>query len=132
MSNNRIEVKAELLEGIKDLCDNNKGIQVVSLSTTDGFSVKSFASKQLNAESDKLAAMSSTIYSLSNSAAQQILMDEFDSTIVETESGNMLFVRTTYLDLPCVLTIAARSDMQLATVRYKTKNLAQDISEISD
>lgn len=131
MPTNKIAIKPELLEGIKELCENDRDVLLVSLSTTDGFSIKSFASKVLNAEADKLAAMSSTISSLSDSSAKQILKDQFDITIVETKSGNMLFVRTSYLDLPCVLTIAAKNGIPLATARYKTKKLAQSISEIS-
>ena len=131
MPNNKINVKPELLEYIKELCENNKEMLVVSLCTTDGFSIKSFASKGLNTEADKFAAMSSTISALSNSIATQLLKEEFDITIVETTSGNALFVKTRYLDLPCVLTVAARSDMALATVRYKTKKLAQGISSIT-
>ena len=131
MPNNKINVKPELLEYIKELCEDNKEMLVVSLCTTDGFSIKSFASKGLNTEADKFAAMSSTISALSNSIATQLLKEEFDITIVETTSGNALFVKTRYLDLPCVLTVAARSDMALATVRYKTKKLAQGISSIT-
>ena len=118
MTSKKITIKAELLEHIKELCDGDRDILLVSLSTTDGFSIKTFASKTLNAEADKLAAMSSTISSLSDAAAKQVLMNQFDITIVETGSGNMLFVRTNYLELPCVLTIAAKSAMPLATARY--------------
>ncbi len=130
MSTKKIAIKAGLLEGIKELCENDRDVLLVSLCTADGFSIKCFASKMLNVETDKLAAMSSTISALSDSSAKQVLNDQFNITIVETLSGNMLFVRTCYLELPCVLTIAARSSMSLATARYKTKKLAQSIGEI--
>ena len=132
MPNKKITVKPELIEEIKTLCENNREVLLVSLCTSDGFSIKSFASKGLNAEADKLAAMSSTISALSDSSAKQLLRDQFDITIVETASGNMLFVRTSYLELPCVLTVAAAAKMSLATARYKTKLLAQVISAITN
>lgn len=131
MATKKIEVKRELLDGIKQICTENREVLVISLCTSDGFSIKSFASKELNAEADKLAAMSSTISALSDSTAKQIIRDKFDITIVETKSGNILFVRTTYLGLPCVLTLAANAKLALATARYKTKRLAQDISGIT-
>ncbi len=130
MPSKKINVKAELLEGIKELCATNREVILVSLSTADGFYIKSFGSKVLNGEADKLAAMSSTISSLSDSSAKQILQNQFDMTIIESDAGNMLFVRTNYLGLPCVLTVAAQSKMALATDRYKTKILAQNISNI--
>lgn len=130
MPTKKINVKPELLEGIRELCEENSEVVLVSLCTTDGFSIKSFASKKLGAEADKLAAMSSTITALSGSSARQVLQSEFDITIIETSSGNMLFVSTTYLELPCVLTVAANHNMALATARYKTKNLAALVSAI--
>ena len=132
MSNTKINVKAELLEEIKKLCDENREILLVSLATMDGFSIKSFASRGLNAEADKLAAMSSTISALSKSCAKQLQLDQFNTTIVEAESGNVLFIKTEYLNLQCVLTVAARTKMALATVRFKTKGLAEAISNIEE
>ena len=87
----------------------------------------SYASKSLSTEADKLAAMSSTISSLSDSVAAQILEDEFDITIIESETGNLLFVSTQYLGKPCVLTLGAKSSTSLATARYKTKGLAKKL-----
>ena len=132
MATKKIPIRPELLDGIKELCENNTEILLVSLATIDGFSIKSFASRELNAEADKLAAMSSTISALSDSSAQQLLQGQFDTTIVEAAAGNILFIRTTYLGLPSVLMLAARTKMTLATARYKTKGLAQAISVISE
>ncbi|RBP49594.1 roadblock/LC7 domain-containing protein [Arenicella xantha] len=131
MPNNQVPVKPELISEIRTLCETNKEIFVVSLCTTDGFSIKSFASKSLAAEADKLAAMSSTICALSDATSNQVLTDQFDVTIVESKSGNVLFVRTQYLDKPCVLMIAARSEMALANVRYRTIKLAESIASIA-
>jgi len=131
MTTKKIDVKPELLEEIKKLCEDNKEILLVSLATTDGFSVKCFASQELYEEADKLAAMSSTIFALSDSTAKQLLRGEFNISIIETNSGNMLFVRTEYLEMPCVLAIAAGSRMALAEARYKTKRLSEAINNIS-
>jgi len=132
MPDSKTIIKPELLEGIKELCDDNREVFLVNLCTSDGFSIKSFASKALSGESDKIAAMSSTISALSDSSAKQVLQDQFETTIVETKSGNILFVRTSYLDLPCVLTVAARTKMTLATARYKTNRLAQLVADITN
>jgi len=130
MSDQTIKIKPQLLEQIKTLCKDNSDIILVSLCTTDGFSIMSYAAKSLSTEADKLAAMSSTISALSDSVATQILDDDFDITIIEADHGNMLFVSTRYLDNPCVLTLAAKSNTALATARYKTKGLAKSIESI--
>ena len=131
MSEQTIKIKPQLLEDIKSLCKGNSDIVLVSLCTTDGFSIMSYAAKSLSAEADKLAAMSSTISALSDSVATQILDDDFDITIIETNNGNMLFVSTRYLNTPCVLTLAAKSSTAWATARYKTKGLSKAIENIT-
>ncbi len=128
MPKSKIAIKPELLSEIKTLCENNREISVVSLCTTDGFTIKSFVAQDLNMEADKLAAMSSTLSALSDSCANMLMLDEFNVTIVESNAGNTLFVRTRYLELECVLTVTARIKMSLATARYHTKKLAQTIS----
>ena len=132
MQNEKIPVSQKLLVGIKKLCEENKAIFLVSLCTTDGFSIQSVMTKGLSSEADKLAAMSSTISALSDSSSKQVLQDECNITIVEASAGNMLFVKTTYLGNPCVLTIAARAKLALATARHKTKVFASEISEITE
>ena len=130
MSDVKVVVKPELSSAISDLCASNSDISLVNLCTSDGFSIESMSSATLETEADKLAAMSSTIGALSGSSAKQILNDEFSIAIVEASSGNMLFVSTSYLGVSCVLTLAAKSKMALATARYKTRELAKLISEI--
>jgi len=76
--------------------------------------------------------MSSTICALSDSSSKQVLEDEFKITIVESDAGNLLFVKTKYLEMPCVLTIAAKHQLALATARYKTKAFAQEVSKIME
>ena len=130
MYNKKIQIKPALSKGIQDLCENNTEVHVISLCTADGFSIQSFVAQGQETESDKLAALSSTISALSNSSAKQVLQEQFDITIIEANSGNMLFVRTSYLGSPCVLTVVANAKMALATARYKTKKLADLISAI--
>lgn len=132
MPSKKNTIKQELLDGIKGLCEENKEVTLVSLCTVDGFSIKSFASKRLSAEVDKLAALSSTVSALSGSAANMVLNDAFNVTIIETDSGSILFVSASYLNQPCVLIVAANHKMALATARYKTKKLAETISNIQE
>jgi len=131
MSEHKITLSPDLIRSMKELCEQNREITAISLCTTDGFIIKSFATKSLSPEADKLAAMSSTIAALSDSSTKILMQDEFTTTIIESDSGNTLFVRTRYLGTECVLMIAARIKMSLAMVRFNTKRLAQEISEIT-
>ncbi|WP_145952531.1 roadblock/LC7 domain-containing protein [Psychrobacter sp. DAB_AL43B] len=125
-------MKTELLKSIKELCESNKEIVLVSLCTTDGFPITYLSIDELSAEADKMAAISSTLAALSNSSARQMNQGECDITIIEASSGNMLFVTANYLGTPCVLTVVANTKMTLAEARYKTKKLTVSIAQISE
>jgi len=131
MSNGKVTVKPKLLQLIESFCENNKEVVLVSLCTTDGFPIEYFSTDELNAEADKLAAISSTISALSDSSSRQMNQGQCGITIIEAAFGNILFVKATYLGTQCVLTVVANIKMNLAAARYKTKNLSQDFSSIS-
>lgn len=130
MSQSKLEVKQELLDGIKSVCSELKGVVLISLSTSDGFNIKSFAAKSLKVEADKIAAMSSSVSALSNSLSTQILEDDFEATIIETKNGSFLFVQTEYLNTPSVLMLVAKPDVTLAAARYSARRFAKKIMEI--
>lgn len=125
------EAHPELVREIDDLHSNNREIVLLNLCTTDGFNICSYAADDLKIEDDKIAAIASTLWGLSESSSKQILKKRFDVTTVENEFGHMIFVSTTYLDLECVLTIAAKESMPLAKIRYLTKRLAQSIEAMN-
>lgn len=131
MTNEKIQANTDLMQLIKSFCANNREIVLVSLCTTDGFPISYFSTSQLSNQTDKLAAMSSTISSLSDSAANQIDQGQCNVTIIETSSGNLLFVKASYMGTACVLTVVAKDKMLLATARYKTKMLADNVSNLS-
>ena len=122
--------KIVLLSHMKALCDANREVILVSLCTTDGFPISCFSSSELSNQTDKFAAMSSTLSALSDSSASQMKQGKCDITIVEATAGNMLFVKTDYIGKPCVLTVVAQNKMALAEARYKTKKLIGVISAI--
>ncbi|WP_086929528.1 roadblock/LC7 domain-containing protein [Agarilytica rhodophyticola] len=128
----KITIKPELLDCIKKLAASHSEIQLISLCTVDGFSIKTFAAKTLDIESDKVAAIASSLCSLSNASAKKIIKQEFQMTTVETAGGHILFISTRYLHLSCVLAIAVKADMMLATARFAIKRLSDDISAIKE
>lgn len=124
------EVRAELISSAESLRADNPEILLISLCTTDGFAIKSFSGPELNIETDKIAAISSTICALSGSAAKQLTQEKFKTTIIETHAENILFVSTEYLGTQCVLTVVAQPKMSQATVRFCTRRLAKEITKM--
>lgn len=105
-------------------------ILLINLSTEDGFLVASEAKNHFPDEADKIAAMSSTIFALSDASTNAVLKDQCSITNIESQSGTLLFMATTYKGTPCVLTIAGTSKMALANLRFMLKRLASQIEEI--
>ena len=128
----KIVLKQLLIDTINGLRDEESDIILISLCTKDGFEIKSSLSEDLPMESDKIAAMSSTVCGLCSASSKLMFKSAFSTTIVETEHGNIFYISTTYLGFPCVLTIAVKSRLSLAIARYKTKRLAEDIANISE
>ncbi|GGZ96236.1 hypothetical protein GCM10008090_00570 [Arenicella chitinivorans] len=124
------ELKSRLEHMLKSLCIARKEIFLASVCTVDGFNIRSVTSSARTTEVDKLAAMASTIVSLSAASAQQLLALPSTFTTIETEGGNILFLLTKLLDKECVLTLAVNNQMQLANARYEAMRLANAISEL--
>lgn len=126
------ELKLRLEQMLKSLCIAKKEIFLASVCTVDGFNIRSVTSSARTTEVDKLAAMASTIVSLSAASAQQLMALPSTFTTIETEGGNILFLTAMLLGKECVLTIAANDTMQLATARYEAMRLAKSIAELDN
>lgn len=126
----KIEVKPELTELIKNLCVKNPEIKLLSLSTIDGFNIKAFAMKSLNVESDKLAAMASSLFALSNSSSEQLMQDKSTISTIESDKGNFLLMKSQYLDNACVIAMVAKSEMSLAEARFHLRKVSEVVSAL--
>lgn len=130
MINESIKASRALAQLVEAFCDSNQDIILVSLSTSDGFPIICSSKLGISNQADKFAAMSSTLSALSDSSAVQMNQGQCNITIVEATSGNILFVKTKYINISCVLTVVAKEQVMLAVARYKTKNLANDITKV--
>ena len=108
--------------------DIEPAIELVTLSTTDGFPVCTRGKTTVNYEPDKISAAASTLYSVSNAVAKQILKSEFETAFVETNRGNMAFVSLSVFKGDYVLALSANEAINIAKLRLRIKNLAVEIS----
>ncbi|GAB1257676.1 roadblock/LC7 domain-containing protein [Aurantivibrio plasticivorans] len=120
-----------LLRDLFGACtDGNPQVDVISLATSDGFPVLSYASNQENFKEDTMAAAASTLQSVSSAVAQQILGREFKSTFIEAKEGNVCFVALNMMDKDYVLAMSASGDMNIASLRLCINGLASEISAL--
>ena len=120
----------KLSEMFEKFSENDGAIEVISLSTSDGFSVQTYIKNKNQFEVDTMAAAASTLYSVSKAVAQQILSKEFKSTFIEANQGNVCFVAFEINDKDFVLAMSADQAMNIASLRLCVNRLAEEIKTI--
>jgi len=110
--------------------ESNHDILMLNLSTTDGFNLHTSSTEAIEIEPSKMAAMASTIFSLSQAATEVFNEANLDISTIETAQGNLLFLRTRLLTLKCVLSMATNTNTSLAEARFLTKRLAKTLGTV--
>ena len=122
--------------GLKSYADNTFGdymerypaIDLVCLSTADGFPIVARSLDKIRFELDTLAAASSTLHSVSNAVSKQILQKPFRVAFIESEKGNVAFVSLQLLQGEYVLTMSADESMNIGQLRVMITRLAEQIT----
>lgn len=104
-------------------------LRIIALTTADGFPIYCDVEGRNPVEAEKVAAVSSSLISLSNAAAQQLIGDVLESTTIETHTGNMFICNTQVKDKKCVLCIVTGPRENIGHARYFTQQIAQLISK---
>lgn len=109
----------------------NKGsVEVIALATADGFPIYTLNKVNSSFEEDSLSAAASTLHSVSNAVAQQILGKRFKVTFIEAEQGNVAFISIQLNGSDYVLVMSAKSDMNIASLRLLINRLANEIGDL--
>jgi len=107
-------------------------INVVSICTSDGFDLHFISKKDSSLEADKVSAIASTLCSLSNASSEQISNSRLELTTIESENGrNIILMKTTFLELDCVICAEASESMSLAELRFITNELSKKIKVLT-
>ena len=120
----------KLSELFEKFSEKDGAIEVISLSTSDGFAIQTYIKNEHQFEVDTMAAAASTLYSVSKAVAQQILSKEFKSTFIEANQGNVCFVAFSLNDKDFVLAMSADQTMNIASLRLCVNRLAEEIKNI--
>lgn len=103
-------------------------LRILSLTTADGLTIHCEVRQGEEVESEKIAAVASSLISLSNAAARQMIGKPLESTTIETTGGNIFLCNTTFEEKKCVLCIVTGQKENIGHVRYFTQQIAQLIS----
>ncbi len=131
MSTNKQPVAAS--SELKTLLDqqlrSSVGLQVISLSTSDGFDIYTALEENIRVEPDKLAALSSTFSALGTTSVKNMTGGAYQSTILEGDKGNLLLVTTTYRSVDAVLLLVAKHQVNLGELRFIAHRLAGNVTK---
>lgn len=117
------------LEVLFQQYSNDTAIEMISLATTDGFPVCTLNRAGKPLEEDSLCAAASTLHSVSNAVAQQILGKAFQVAFIETRQGNVAFVDLNLDNGSYVLMMSAGPSMNIANLRLLLTRLANELSQ---
>lgn len=120
---------SQLREIVYKVFAEDSYVQAINLSSVDGFSIYSFKVIGYKIEKDKLSAVSSSLLSLSNAATKQLINSQLINTIIESEDGNMVIVKTKYQGKQAVLTVITEAKLNIGKSRYFAIKLAKSIKE---
>lgn len=115
---------------IRSFVSDHMEILVASACTEDGFVIAHCNGRKLNLEDDKIAALSSTLMSMSEAAARVINSGDLRVVILEAKKANLVVIKTHCLDLAIVLTVAAESSISIGQARFLTDRLANRIAGV--
>ncbi len=123
-----------LVQGLVKLFDRwaeeGTGIEVISLSTADGFPIHNYSRNKKSFDPDTMAAAASTLCSVSSAITQQILSKEFKSTFIEADEGNVCFVLFSMNNNDFVLAMSADKSINIASLRISISRLSETIKDI--
>jgi predicted regulator of Ras-like GTPase activity (Roadblock/LC7/MglB family) len=122
-------MKEELNQLLDQVSENFDDIKIVALSTIDGFPIYTSDRNANDQESEKIAAISSSLHSLSNAAANQLAGNRLMTTTLETSDGFIFFFSTTYEERECILCIATGASENMAKARYFSQKIADFIGK---
>lgn len=106
---------------------NNQQLQLLNLATTDGFRVCQVARQGLNIEGDKIAAVTSSIMAMSNSAARAVFSEDSQTIDIESNFGKIVIETISSSHGQLVITLCCQHDCSLATARFIARRLRQTI-----
>ncbi|CAA0092564.1 Uncharacterised protein [Zhongshania aliphaticivorans] len=121
------QLTSDLHQLFIEYAENDYALDMISLATTDGFPVHHFSRLHDELDIETMAAAASTLYSVSNAVAKQILSKQFKITFIESEQGNIAFVSLKINDQDFVLSMSASNAMNIANLRLLINRLATKI-----
>ncbi len=124
-----MKYKQQKLDGLfEEYLERNQNILFISIATSDGFNVGcSKRTRELFAEADKLAAISSSLMAISNSSSKVICQLDCDSVTIESDGCNTLLSKLNDSGKEYVVMIAGNHSISLANLRFYLKDFLNDL-----
>lgn len=103
-------------------------LKLISLTTADGFPIYNDIRTHHEVDKESISAVSSSLISLSNAAAKQLIGSTLEAVTLETKEGNMFLCNTEYKGKKCVLCVATGIQNNIGHARYFTQQVAQQLT----
>lgn len=119
-------VKRLLGKDLQDLISHNRGVRAALLASIDGFEV-AYAG-DLNCSPSNLAAMASSMLSLSIAMANETSLDPCKNLVIEAQQGRMLVMSVPSEKQPMILTVLTKEDVSFGQLLLDAKITVRQLS----
>lgn len=123
--------KKEVADIFNNMFDKYFDLKMLSLCSCDGFGLLHKSRLENPVELDKVSAITSSMVSLGNASSKQIIGGALNSTIVETDNGNLLIKRVVLAKKELVLSIVTSKKMLLGEANYLIGDCAKKLSTLN-
>lgn len=111
----------------KEEFKNKSDLVLINISTVDGFMLHQVNRNGQGSEGDKIAAISSSLCSMANSAVKEFFSDTAGRVNIESESGKVVFQHVSVAGKQAIITLCCKASVSLAEARFVVKRLKETI-----
>ena len=108
----------------------NTDVIVTSICTEDGFSIYQGNSNQCDLESDKMAAIVSSLTSISEASIKGIKSGEFNMVLIDSKETNLLIKKTNLTGHEVILSIGISTKISIGKSIFLIERLSRELSKL--
>jgi len=113
---------------LKKYIEKSSEILLLNVSTEDGFTLSHLS--EVDIEHDKVAAMTSSLSSMSKAACKMLGAEDYSISMLEADDLNLYFLKSTFKGDVCVISACAKNKLSLGQARFLLKQLNDDIKAL--
>jgi len=112
---------------LEDFARAHSDLLYSNLATEDGFVLGHVIGHRSQAESDKVSALASTLFSLAESSSEDVSADRLNVLIMDSRNSCGVVMRSALRSKPVILSMAMDGTVSLGHILYHANRIAEQL-----